>query len=181
MVYAEAPVHPLSIEDVNRMRESGVLGPEDRVELIDGVLVDVVGPTPPHSAVVEWLNRHFVTGLPGHAVRVQDILREEEGWFVPDLLVVDPVPRDRHPFTARLVVEVAVSTQRHDAWKAHRYARASAEEYWIVDVPARVLRVHRDPGETGYARVSDFRDGDSVQALLGAPPVDVTELLGPAT
>lgn len=177
MVYAEAPVHPLSIEDVNRMVESGVLGPEDRVELIDGVLVDVVGPTPPHSAVVEWLTRHFVTGLPGHGVRAQDILREEEGWFVPDLLVIEPVPRDRHPFTARLVVEVAVSTQRHDAWKAHRYARAGVEEYWIVDEPARVLRVHRDPRDGEYAQVTDFTDGDAVQALVGARPVDVTELL----
>lgn len=45
-------VHRLSYEDICRMVEAGVLAEEDRVELMDGVLVDVSPPSPVHSAIV---------------------------------------------------------------------------------------------------------------------------------
>ena len=48
--------------------------------------------------------------------------------MIPDLMVVDPLPRDRQPSTAALVIEVAVATRRHDADKAPRYARAGVLE-----------------------------------------------------
>jgi Uma2 family endonuclease len=78
----------------------------------------------------------------------------EGGFVMPDLMVVDPTPRDRHPSAARLVVEVAITTQRHDAWKAGRYPAAGVGECWLVDVPARTITVHRAPGARGYAEVA---------------------------
>jgi Uma2 family endonuclease len=52
MPSTETPLHRLSVEDVFRMVEAGVLREEDRVELIDGVLVDVTPPSPSHSSIV---------------------------------------------------------------------------------------------------------------------------------
>jgi Uma2 family endonuclease len=172
-------LHRLSVEDVYRMAEVGVLRKEDRVELIDGVLVDVSRPGPGHSAIVSWLNRHFVVGCPAWDVRVQDVLLVEGGFLSPDLAVVEPLPRDRHPATAALVVEVAVTTLRHDTAKAARYARAGVGEYWIVDVNRRCVVVHFGPGPDGYARTTVHGDEAVLPAPAGAPPVAVADLLGP--
>ena len=161
------------------MVEAGVLRDEDRVELIDGVLVDMPRVSPGHSGAVAWLNRHFAGATGEREVRIQDLLLVEGGFFIPDLMVIDPLPRDRHPSTALLVVEVSVTTQLHDHWKAGRFARAAVDEYWIVDPTSRVVTVHRAPGRDGYGQIDIHRDGDRVETPVGAPPVDVSELLGP--
>jgi Uma2 family endonuclease len=179
MPSTETPFHRLSVEDVFRMVEAGVLREEDRVELIDGVLVDMTPPSPSHSAIVAWLNRHFAPAVAEREVRVQDLLLVEGGFVMPDLMVIDPIPRDRHPSTAALVVEVGVTTQRHDAWEAGRYAAAGVDEYWLVVVPERTTMVHRAPGARGYAEVTSYSDGDRIPTPVGAPPVEVGALLGP--
>jgi Uma2 family endonuclease len=172
-------LHRLSVEDVFRMYETGVLGPEERVELIDGVLVDVSPPGPDHASAVSWLTRHFVMGCPDAEVRVQDALLVAGGFVLPDIMVVEPVPRGELPSTAVLVVEVSVTTVRHDAAKASRYARAGVGEYWLVDVAARVVRVHQEPSADGYRRVVVHDDRMVLSPPAGAPPVAVGELLGP--
>lgn len=178
MLCAETAFHRLSVEDVRRMVEVGVLGEEDRVELIDGVLVDVSPPGPAHSATVAWLTRHLVGAVGQREVRVQDLLLVEGGFVMPDLMVIDALPRDRQPSTAELVVEVAVTTQRYDAVKSLRYAGAGVSEYWMVDVPARKVDVYRRPRPTGYGQVTHYQDGDQIAAGVAASPVDVSILLG---
>jgi len=179
MAATEANVHRLSVEDVYRMVEAGVLRDEDKVELIDGVLVDMTPPSAGHSAAVAWLTRHFVRGVGEREVRVQDLLRIEGGFVMPDLMVLENATGKEHPRTADLVVEISVTTQQHDRWKASRYARADVDEYWIVDLPARMLTAHRGPGPEGYSEIVEYRDGEEVPTSVGAPAVAVTELLGP--
>ena len=180
MVGTEDPaLHRLSVEDVYRMVDAGILGEDDRVELIDGVLVDVSPPGPEHSAIVSWLTRHFVIGCPEWDVRVQDVLLVEGGFVLPDLIVTERLARDRHPATAALVVEVSITTLRHDTAKAWRYARAGVGEYWLVDVARRSVRVHQAPGAEGYRRVEVHGDDAVLPAPAGAPPVALGELLGP--
>jgi Uma2 family endonuclease len=174
----DVEIHRLSVDDVRRMVETGVLREEDRVELLDGVLVDVTPPSADHSAAVAWLTRLFVRGVEDAEVRVQDLLLVEGGFVMPDLMVVDPLPRDRQPSMARLVVEVSVTTQAHDAAKARRYARAGVTEYWMVDAPARVVHAHRRPSAAGYADVTPYRDGSQIETDLLPEPVAVSELLG---
>ena len=178
---AEVKPHRLSVEDVFRMADAGVLREEDRVELIDGVLVDMTQPSPGHSSAVAWLTRHFARGLTDKEIRVQDLLLVEGGFVMPDLMVLEPLPRDEHPSTANLVVEVSVTTQRHDARKADRYARASVAEYWIVDLVSRRVAVHRRPEARRYGEVDHLGDGDRIRALVGAPEVDISALLGPSS
>jgi Uma2 family endonuclease len=178
MLIAEAPIHRLTVEDVQRMFEAGILR-DERLELVDGVLVDVTHPGPAHSAIVAWLTRHLVHAAGEHEVRVQDVLLVEGGFLSPDLIVVEPLPRDRLPSTAALVVEVSVTTLRYDVRKAFRYSRERVAEYWIVDVQAREVEVHRGPGPEGYADVRRYGDGERVAAEVApAAPVEVSALLG---
>ncbi len=162
-----------------RMVDAGVLGTADRVELIDGVLHDMSPLSPTHSEIVARLGLHFTGASPEHEARVQDLLVVEGGFVMPDLMVIKPPPPGRHPNTAVLVVEVAVSSQRHDAWKAGPYARAGVGEYWIVDTPGRVVRVHRKAGRRGYGEIVDFGDGAEIAPALPAPAFAVSALLGP--
>jgi Uma2 family endonuclease len=179
MLSEETQLHRLTVEDVYSMVDAGVLQEEDRVELIDGVLVDMTPPGAAHSSAVAWLTARFVSAVDDHEVRVQDLLLVEGGFVIPDLMVIDPLPRDRHPSSAVLVIEVSVTTQRHDKWKAERYARAGVGEYWIVDLPARAVTVHRAAAADGYGDVTPRRDGDRLQPAFGGPELDVTALLGP--
>lgn len=178
MLQTEPQIHRLSVEDVWRMGEAGVLGPEERVELIDGVLVDMMAPGPIHSTVVARLTSHFVGGTGELEVRVQDMLIVDGGFVIPDLMVIEPPPRDRQPSAAVLVIEVSVSTQRHDRAKAARYARSGVGAYWIVEPEAGCVTVHRHARDGAFGSVVKHERGESIPTPVGAPPVDVAALLG---
>jgi Uma2 family endonuclease len=175
-----APVHRLSIEDVYRMVEAGVLDEDDRIELVQGVLIDMVPIGAEHDGAVAWLTEHF-TAVGGRTwgVRIQSTLLVEGGYLLPDLIVVEPLPRSRQPTSALLVVEVAQTSQARDREKARDYASADVPEYWIVDLAARNVVVHRRPLAGGYDEVVTYTDGESLRPLLdGVPALSISELLG---
>ena len=153
MLDTEPQIRRFSIDDVYKMDEAGVLGPEERVELIDGVLYEMMAPSYVHSDVVAWLTEHFVGAVGELQVRVQDMLIVDGGFVMPDLMVIER-PRDEQPSAAELVIEVSVSTKRHDRAKADRYARSDVREYWIADPDARSITVHRDPRNGSYREVA---------------------------
>jgi len=173
-------VRRFTLQDIGAMYEAGVLTDEDRIELEDGFLLFIEPPKPQHSGAVSWLNEHFVGARSAWEVRIQDFLMIEDntGFLSPDVIVIDRLPRDQRPQTARLVIEVAWSSHRRDAQKAMRYARALVHEYWIVDLIEREVIVHRGCRDDVYDAVTRHHDGDTIAAPDGIPPVDVTELLG---
>ena len=180
MVPVTAMIHRLSVDDVYKMVESGVLQDNDRVELVEGVLVDMVPMGAEHEDAVQWLIDLFA-GAPGRSwkVRVQSMLLVSGGYLLPDVLVIDELPRGTLPTTAHLVIEVAQSSHARDHDKARSYAAADVAEYWIVDLIARSVIVHRGPLAGAYQEITTFADGASVTPLLaGAPAVDIGELLG---
>jgi Uma2 family endonuclease len=88
-------------------------------------------------------------------VRVSAALTLDRSEPEPDLFLIDlDAPRPYHPGTAKLVIEVAVSSQRRDLrTKPPIYARAGVPLYWVIDIDARRAVVHREPGPDGYANV----------------------------
>jgi Uma2 family endonuclease len=175
-----AGVHRLSVEDVYKMVAAGVLDEHDRVELVQGVLVDMVPIGAEHDGAVTWLNKHFArVDSSAWDVRVQSTFLVKGGYLLPDLIVVEPLPRSRQPTTALLVVEVAQTSQARDRDKARDYAAADVPEYWIVDLAARNVVVHRRPLAGVYEEVVTYADGESLRSLLeDVPAVAVSELLG---
>jgi Uma2 family endonuclease len=180
MVPATVSVHRLSVDDVHKMVAAGVLDEDDRVELVQGVLVEMVPIGPEHDGTLEWLTEHFAgVGSPAWQVRVQCTLLVAGGYLLPDVMLVEPLPRTEYPTTALLVVEVAQTSQARDHDKARDYAAADVPEYWIVDLAARDVTVHRSPVAGIYEEVVTYIDGESVGPILAdAPPVPVSELLG---
>jgi Uma2 family endonuclease len=173
-----APLHRLSLEDVRSMVAAGVMDEDARVELVEGVLVDLSPIGPEHDGALAWLTRAFVRACGDeHEVRIQSLFLTPDGFLLPDLMVVGLLPRTQQPVTAQLVIEVAHSSRRRDREKALDYARAGVAEYWIVDLDAGAVVVHRDPAGDAYATTTEHRDG-TVQPLLGVPVVELDALLG---
>jgi Uma2 family endonuclease len=166
------------------MVDAGVLGSDDRVELIDGEILVMSPEKSRHAAVVDLvadvLRRVFGTG---YTVRVQHPLglgawSEPE----PDVCVVRGPPRDylaAHPTTALLVVEVADSSLDFDrSNKVRLYGSSGVSEYWIVNLPEGSVEVHRDPVGGGYATITRHVGGETLSPLAApAARVLVADLL----
>ena len=173
--------HRLDVDDYYRMAEAGILGEDDRVELIDGELIDMAPIGQSHAGVVNGLNRVFVMTCGERAVvSVQNPLRLNRlNEPQPDVVVLRP--RDDFyqlgtrpgPADVLLLVEVADSSLRYDrAVKLPLYARSGIGEVWIVDLVRRVVDVHRTPSAGGYATVETHGPEDTVTLGL-APEITV--------
>lgn len=173
------PVHRFDVDDYHRIAETGILD-DLRVELLEGLIVDMSPPLPEHSAVIARLTHHLISASRAH-LRVQlpfDIYSDSEPQ--PDLaLIAEPLSTKHHPRTALLAVEVAVSSHMTDRnIKARYYARADILDYWIVDVPGRAVEVRTEPGTDGYGKCELYRDGDIVPSpVAGVEDLDVSALL----
>jgi len=175
-----ATVHRLSVEDVYKMVAAGVLDEDDRIELVHGVLIDMTPIGAEHDGAVAWLTDKF-TAVAGRAwqVRIQSTLLVAGGYVLPDLILVESLPRSRQPTSALLVIEVAQTSQARDREKARDYAAADVPEYWLVDLKARSVTVYRRPLAGAYDEVVAYSDGELLRPLLeDAPAVAVSELLG---
>jgi Uma2 family endonuclease len=154
---------------------------QQRLELVHGELISKLGKKRPHVnalvAVQAWLVRTFGEQFVNPAAPIDvapqdDPTNEPE----PDLVVLAKPSRefrDANPCPAdlRLVVEISDSTLGLDlTTKAELYARAGIVEYWVVDVAARRLIVHRDPREGIYGSVTDYSEEESVTPLASSGP-----------
>jgi Uma2 family endonuclease len=178
-------------QEYERMVEAGFLGPEDRLELLEGEIVHKMLQNTPHATGIrlseKTMNRLFGDG---YDVRTQlPLALGERSEPEPDVAVVVGGPRDyarAHPTTAVLVIEIADSTLRVDrTTKAGIYARAGIPEYWIIDLNARTLLVHRQPIPMRglplghyYADVAEYAETETI-APLAAPdtPIAIADLM----
>jgi Uma2 family endonuclease len=172
-------LHRFSLDEYHQLIESGGLDEDMRVELIDGLIVEMSPKTPKHEQAAMWLLNQFARRLDfdRYQLGAGNALTLERSEPEPDLIVIDrDTPRPYHPATAALVVEVSVSSLRRDLVRKHElYARAGVPEYWVVDVNHRRVVVHRAPHEGVYEEVVEVRAGGTLtnQVLPGvALPVD---------
>ena len=176
-----------SVDDYHRMAEAGILTRRDRVELIDGDVVEMTPIGGPHARCVMYLNEVFVLRLEGRAiVSPQNSLRLSH-WSEPepDIALLRP-PLAKYgkaiPATADalLVVEVADTSQYRDrVVKLPRYAAAGVPETWIVDLEAGVVEVYREPSSEGYREQRRFERGaDVAPAAFPDVVLEVADILG---
>jgi Uma2 family endonuclease len=146
-----------------------------RVELLHGRLVSMSPPGETHTYSVSQLMTLLVRALGERArVRVQaPFAAPDESEPEPDVAVVDPGDYlDGHPETASLIIEVAETSLARDRAKARLYAAAGVPEYWIVNLPERLLEAHREPGAEGY-RVMTRHGRTGLLHLVSFPDVEV--------
>jgi Uma2 family endonuclease len=142
---------------------------DERVELIQGVVVEMSPQNAPHSYVIQVLTRLFMPRLPGRAdLRIQlPFVAGAYSLPEPDLAVVAVGNyMAAHPAQALLIIEVADSSLTFDRQeKAALYASAGVPEYWVVNLADRIVERHSEPAGGAYARLTPFRSGETVAPL----------------
>jgi len=155
-----------TVDEYERMVHAGVFASDDRVELIEGEILEMTPIGIPHASIVDRLNMLMARRLGDRTiVRVQGPV----GFVTlhsrpqPDLALLRPrkdyyatrVPSARDIFLLVEVMDTSVEYDRRR--KAPLYARAGVRELWLVDIPAGVVDVQREPGAGGY------RDGRTLR------------------
>jgi Uma2 family endonuclease len=181
------PRRRFTIDEYHRMGEAGVLSEDDRVELLDGEIVQMSPIGSPHAGCVDRLTALFTRRLGGRAiVRVQNpIILDRRSEPQPDLTLLAPRPdfysaAHPRPRDVLLAVEVMDSSRGYDrTLKLPLYARAELREVWLVDLAAQAVEVYRRPALRGYRQEQRLVAGRAL-APLAFPRLRfrVRELLG---
>lgn len=177
-----------TVDEYHRMVDAGILHPDDRVELLDGEVVQMSPKGCGHAACVSRLTDLLTERLRRRAiVRIQDPVQLDDYWEPePDVAIVqsrNDFYADGHPKPAdvRLIIEVADSSLLNDRrQKIPRYAAAGISESWLANIPERVLEVYRRVGQNGYEESLRLGHGETATPLAFPDcPIAVDEVLGP--
>ena len=166
-------------DEFERMFEAGVFDEDERLELIDGEVVEMTPVGPGHGASVACLTKRFILGLGDRAVVwIQSAARMElRSVPQPDLALLRPRSYRRAsptPEDILLVVEVADTSLRYDRTrKLALYARADIAEYCVVGVEDEWVELYRSPEGDIYRDVRRAPRGDTI-APLAFPDVVIS-------
>lgn len=174
------PHWQFTVADYHRMGAAGILGENDRVELIEGEIVAMSPIGSPHGGRVNRLNRILIAAVGDRAVvsPQNPLILGEHSEPEPDLALLRPRPdfyTASHPQAADalLLIEVADTSLDYDLQvKVPLYARHGIPEVWVVDIGhRRVLRFSRP--EAGQYREQGPLDLSVPTALPGLPDCSV--------
>lgn len=166
------PMHRFTVAEYRQLGELGVLVPEDRVELLEGWIVEKMNHRPAHGYAVRYLNNWLVRVLPdGWLAQCQLPITTDTSEPEPDLAVVRGKETDfikRHPYAneCRLLIEVADTSLAKDRAKAAIYAAAGVSEYWIVNLIDRRLERFQQSDGTAYCEQSFVALDDTIELEL---------------
>ena len=175
-----------TVYDFHRMGEAGIFSEDDRVELLEGEIIERAPRGSRHAACVSRLNRILILQLgPTAIVSVQNPIRlNDRSEPQPDIALLKPRPdfyAEAHPKPDHilLVIEVADTSVDFDqGTKLPLYAKAGIPEVWIVALTQRSVEIYRQPDAQGYNSISRLNDLE--QAIPEAFPnlrIPVREIL----
>jgi Uma2 family endonuclease len=186
------PLYRFTVEQYHRLIEAGVFNGSERVELLEGWVVNKVTRNPPHDVTI-WLVQTMLPALlpSGWILRTQSAITTRDSEPEPDGVIArgpgtrycaaHPQPRD-----IALVIEVADTTLAEDRQvKGRLYARARIPVYWIINLPESRIEVYTEPraGKSpAYRRQRDYGPEEAVPLMIAdreIAQVSVRDLLPP--
>jgi Uma2 family endonuclease len=178
-----------TVAELKALVAAGIIGEDERFELIGGEVVPMSPKGAHHEVVKRALQEYWFPLIVGSPVTLitettlyigVDEFRELDFLFWPRSIPVEVITAA----SALLIVEVAASSLRYDLrTKAPAYARLGVPEYWVIDATSLVTFIHRNPGPRGYPKPRKVGPGELLEPRL-APQLAVrlTDLgLAPAT
>ncbi len=155
-------------DEFHAMAEAGILHEDDRIELIEGELIEMAAIGTKHFTCVNMLNRFLVCSVGDEAiVSVRNPVRLDEKLEPqPDVAVLrakdysDALPG---PEDVLLLIEVSDTTLTYDReTKLPLYARSGVREAWIMDLQNNAMERHTEPSRSGYRLVRRASKGESL-------------------
>ena len=167
---SQLPLRRFTVDEYFAMADAGILKQEERVELIDGVIVEMAPIGNNHLGTTDLYTMLLVRGVGDRAiVRVQgSILLAERSMPEPDLVLLRARQdfyryRAAGPEDVLLLIEVSDSSVDYDRnVKLPRYAEAGIPEVWLTILPERVIEAHTEPAGGRYTHMCTFRPGDTI-------------------
>ena len=171
-------VHLWTVSEYEKLEDNPAFR---HAELIRGIIVEKLPRTPLHSFLTKKLYDLFLrVSASGFLVRKEEPLRLADSMPEPDVAVVCGIEddfRSRHPSTALLAVEVAISSVAPDRENASLYAEAGVAEYWIVLGEKEQVEVYRQPENGVYKTKRVYSLGESIEDIaVTDQPVSVETL-----
>lgn len=176
--------HRITVEHFYRMDEAGLFHPDERVELVNGEIIDVPPMGSRHAGIL-----YRAASALSNAVGARGMVRQqlplrlnEDSEPLPDIALVAPRAdsyTSAHPIAADtyLVVEISESTLRYDREvKTSLYARSKVPEVWVIDLQANVMHVYRSPLAGKYLIAETVPFGKFKIAALDGIAVDLSPL-----
>ncbi len=175
------PIRKITVKDYEKMIDIGIFDEDDRVELLDGVIVEMSPKKTRHTIVNYLIGEFFQDNF-----RRQTIIRLQEPIILDDFSEPEPdavlakLPLlkylDTHPTAADilLVVEVSDTTVGKDRRKAFNYARAGIVQYLLFNLNTNEVEDYREPGADGYRSKQTYTVKDNF--TLAAFPETIIEV-----
>jgi Uma2 family endonuclease len=160
-----------SVAEIFRLIEAGIIAEHERFELIGGEIVPMSAKSVPHETVKMELSRFWTKSLPDdlNLLTETTLYINDHEFLEPDFIFW---PRSialagLKPKDILLLVEVADSSLSYDLGrKAQIYASLGIRDYWTIDAPRLITRIHRSPGDAGFATAPDVPHKDMLTPLL---------------
>ena len=183
------PLHRITVDEYERIIAAGALEDPNRVELIDGYMVDKMAKSPEHSFSATATHQAFADRLPAGwlARQEQPVKIPAYNEPEPDVSVIRGIIADyRHrspgPGDVALLVEVSDSSLGQDrGLKLAVYATDGIPVYWIVNLVDRQVEVYTRPVKAGrYRSRKDYKPGQQVPVVIAGqqlPPIAVDDIL----
>jgi Uma2 family endonuclease len=173
------PRRAFTADDIRRMVEAGVLGEDERFELIEGDLVMMSAKGYAHDYIKNTLTVAIARALPdnlmmGVAMTAQfaddTLLEPDIAVFARNALIKSDANLSHiSPGGLLLAIEVAASSLAYDkGLKARIYARHRVQEFWVVDANERSARIHTGPSGDGWALIVE-RDPNETLTTAALP------------
>jgi Uma2 family endonuclease len=161
-------------DEYHRMAEVSILHEDDRVELIDGEIIQLEPISSRHAACTSRLNKLLHHRLnddviisAGNPIRFDQytevqpdiaVLHFQSDWYAS----AHPMPSD-----VLLIMEVADTSLNYDQHvKLPRYAEAGIAEVWTVNVGRSMLTRYTEPRQSFYATQQHAGRGDAIQSSV---------------
>jgi hypothetical protein len=175
-------LHKFTVDEYHQMIDAGVFDKYDRVQLLEGRIVDKMTHKPRHDASVDLTQNAIATLLPTTwRVRCQSAITTDDSEPELDIAVVrGPARRysQRHPRPRDigLIVEIGDATLRDDQTIQYRiYARSRIPVDWIVNLVNEKVEVYMNPKGGKKPRYEEQRDYSKDESV---PLVIASKLLG---
>jgi Uma2 family endonuclease len=181
------PRRTLSVDEYHRVGAAGVLREDERIELIEGEMIEMAPIGSRHLAKVNRLSRMLgrVVGEEATVSTQNPLALPPQDEPLPDIALLKARADDYESAipTAQdvlLVIEVADTTLAYDRdVKIPLYARHGIPEVWLVDVQNQALSIYLDPGPKGYRRLLTPGKGEIISpVLLPRAKVTLAQLWG---
>jgi Uma2 family endonuclease len=167
------PRRAFTVDDIARMIEAGIIGEDEKFELIEGEIVMMASKGIAHERIKSALLIAVARTLPNDlTMGVEATLRLTDTTMLEPDIAVFPKALFRRsatgfarldPGEARLVIEVAVSSLSYDkGLKAKLYARHRVAEFWVIDANEGITYVHTGPSGDGWSSIVKYGPQDTL-------------------